>query len=243
MRAGRHLKIENSMASANIVQDALHRLNIADENTKLGLIPFRLLMEVANNNDLVNKNALRIAETELRRREIPHEVSQKQARVYITQSAINDASKFYFHAYVAEKRGFLAWLQADIQALISKVEFVNGRASLKHRGLYHWFLMIDGLPRLVSMTISSERPTFSSSQIYDRKPKITGHAINRASLHLRDSYLSHYAETGEGLIDWLKALKSQCEKKLLKGQYEIVYTNTVFIFSSNYKLITIHERY
>lgn len=244
MKIGNHLKIHNSRSSAGVVQDALRKLDVVDDNTHLGLIPYQLLRKVANSRDSAHKDALRIAEKELNRREISSASTREEVRLHITRKAIDDASKVIFHAYASETVGFLTWLQNDVKAILDDVDFCGGRGFVKHRGLCYQFVRVKGVHRLVSITQTLDEAQSVSNYLlnYDEKSTISGHALNRASLLLREEFLEQYLATGEGLLKWLERVKSHCEKKLLKGQNEIVYNQTVFIFSSTNKLITIHAR-
>ncbi|GMQ48653.1 hypothetical protein VB10N_36520 [Vibrio sp. 10N] len=205
------------------------------------LIDFNLLRQLSESKDIQVK---KIAEEELARREISKDNDEQ---IYFSWQALNEASQSYFHAYLSlsdAQLGFISWLNDEFMHLYDELEFdQNGKAFAKYRGLLHEFTFNPRTKRIRLERIDMMNTTQALDACF-QSLQITAHAFNRASVHLRQDFLSHFLDTGQGIVDWLEQVRVQSLPKLdqNKEKSSVMYNKKRLLFSKeDQRLITVCE--
>lgn len=205
------------------------------------LIDFNLLRQLSESKDIQVK---KIAEEELVRREISKDNDEQ---IYFSWQALNEASQSYFHAYLSlsdAQLGFISWLNDEFMHLYDELEFdQNGKAFAKYRGLLHEFTFNPRTKRIRLERIDMMNTTQALDACF-QSLQITAHAFNRASVHLRQDFLSHFLDTGQGIVDWLEQVRVQSLPKLdqNKEKSSVMYNKKRLLFSKeDQRLITVCE--
>jgi hypothetical protein len=212
-----------------------------EKSETIKLIDFNLLRQLSESQD---RDVRKIAEKELERREISKD---NDAQVYFSWQALNEASQSYFHAYLSlsdTQLGFISWLNEEFMHFYDELEFdQNGKAFAKYRGLLHEFTFNPRTKRIRLERIDMMSPAHAIDACF-QSLQITAHAFNRASVHLRQDFLSHFLDTGQGIVDWLEQVRVQNLPKLDqdKEKSSVMYNEKRLLFSKeDQRLITVCE--